>query len=268
MIRTVEMPILHREIAEFLDPRIHEAAPGTPSFALHGFRIDDREYVMDCLPTVGLMVGYRIVETGELVSALQCDKGISEEKQIFHALLFAPCAKYLATKNCVSSLPDGSYGDIECFYIIYKNSEARCWLPRCETPVIGAGNAEQRFTTEVRLNTMDGFVSYLYFDFTTRGSCGTNFFNSVCENIQRMLREDWDALAATVPAVSYDAGSEILSIPFSNVNGDYTLMDFEKKWAGVHELTSLVTSIRLVKNDIKLYNDSRFDAPEVEVVHE
>lgn len=45
MIRTVEMPILHREIAEFLDPRIHEAAPGTPSFALHGFCIDDREYV-------------------------------------------------------------------------------------------------------------------------------------------------------------------------------------------------------------------------------
>ena len=187
MIRTVEMPILHREIAEFLDPRIHEAAPGTPSFALHGFRIDDREYVMDCLPTVGLMVGYRIVETGELVSALQFDKGVSEEKQIFHALLFAPCAKYLATKNCVSSLPDGSYGEIECFYIIYKNPEARCWLPRCETPVIGAGNAEQRFTTEVRLNTMDGFVSYLYFDFTTRGSCGTNFFNSVCDNIQRML---------------------------------------------------------------------------------
>lgn len=51
MIRTIEMPILHCEIAEFLDPRIHEAAPGTPSFALHGFRIDDREYVMDCLPT-------------------------------------------------------------------------------------------------------------------------------------------------------------------------------------------------------------------------
>lgn len=188
MIRTIEMPILHCEIAEFLDPRIHEAAPGTPSFALHSSRIDDREYVMDCLPTMGLMAGYRIVETGELVSALQCDKGVSEEKQIFHALLFAPCAKYLATKNCVSSLPDGSYGDIECFYIIYKNPEARCWLPRCETPVIGAGNAEQRFTTEVRLNTMDGFVSYLYFDFTTRGSCGTNFFNSVCENIQRMLR--------------------------------------------------------------------------------
>ena len=39
------MPILHREIAEFLDPRIHEAAPGTPSLALHSFRIDDREYV-------------------------------------------------------------------------------------------------------------------------------------------------------------------------------------------------------------------------------
>lgn len=97
MIRTIEMPILHREIAEFLDPRIHEAAPGTPSFALHSFRIDDREYVMDCLPTTGLMAGYRIVETGELVSALQCDKGVSEEKQIFHALLFAPCAKYLAT---------------------------------------------------------------------------------------------------------------------------------------------------------------------------
>lgn len=38
MIRTIEMPILHCEIAEFLDPRIHEAAPGTPSFALHGFR--------------------------------------------------------------------------------------------------------------------------------------------------------------------------------------------------------------------------------------
>ena len=147
MKRTIEMPILHREIAEFLDPRIHEAAPGTPSFALHSFRIDDREYVMDCLPTTGLMAGYRIVETGELVSALQCDKGVSEEKQIFHALLFAPCAKYLATKNCVSSLPDGSYGDIECFYIIYKNPEARCWLPRCETPVIGAGNAEQRFGT-------------------------------------------------------------------------------------------------------------------------
>ena len=52
------------------------------------------------------------------------------------------------------------------------------------------------------------------------------------------------------------------------MNGDYTLMDFEKKWAGVHELTSLVTSIRLVKNDITLYKDSRFDAPEVEVVHE
>lgn len=45
MIRTIEMPILHCEIAEFLDPRIHEAAPGAPSFALHGFRIDDREYV-------------------------------------------------------------------------------------------------------------------------------------------------------------------------------------------------------------------------------
>lgn len=97
MIRTIEMPILHREIAEFLDPRIHEAAPGTPSFALHGFRIDDRECVMDCLPTMGLMVGYRIVETGELVSALQCDKGVSEERQIFHALLLAPCVKYLAT---------------------------------------------------------------------------------------------------------------------------------------------------------------------------
>ena len=83
-----------------------------------------------------------------------------------------------------------------------------------------------------------------------------------------MLREDWDALAATGPAVSFDAGSEILSIPFSNVNGDYTLMDFEKKWAGAHELTSLVTSIRLVKNDITLYTDRRFDAPEVEVVHE
>jgi AbrB family looped-hinge helix DNA binding protein len=39
MKRTIEMPILHREIAEFLDPRIHEAAPGTPSFALHSFRI-------------------------------------------------------------------------------------------------------------------------------------------------------------------------------------------------------------------------------------
>lgn len=117
MIRTIEMPILHREIAEFLDPRIHEAAPGTPSFALHGFRIDDREYVMDCLPTVGLMVGYRIVETGELVSALQCDKGVPEEKQLFRALLSAACGKYLATKNCVSSLPDGSYGEIECFYI-------------------------------------------------------------------------------------------------------------------------------------------------------
>lgn len=116
MIRTIEMPILHCEIAEFLDPRIHEAAPGTPSFALHSFRIDDREYVMDCLPTMGVMVGYRIVETGELVSALQCDKGVPEEKQLFHALLFAPCAKYLAVKNCVSSLPDGSYGDIECFY--------------------------------------------------------------------------------------------------------------------------------------------------------
>lgn len=77
MIRTIEMPILHREIAEFLDPRIHEAAPGTPSLALHSFRIDDREYVMDCLPTTGLMAGYRIVETGELVSALQCDKGVS-----------------------------------------------------------------------------------------------------------------------------------------------------------------------------------------------
>ena len=147
MIRTIEMPILHREIAEFLDPRIHEAAPGTPSFALHSSRIDDREYVMDCLPTMGLMAGYRIVETGELVSALQCDKGVSEEKQIFHALLFAPCAKYLATKNCVSSLPAGSYGEIECFYIIYKNPEARCWLPRCETHVIGAGNAELWFTT-------------------------------------------------------------------------------------------------------------------------
>lgn len=68
---------MHREIAEFLDPRIHEAAPGTPSFALHSFRIDDREYVMDCLPTTGLMAGYRIVETGELVSVLQCDKGVS-----------------------------------------------------------------------------------------------------------------------------------------------------------------------------------------------
>ena len=83
MIRTIEMPILHREIAEFLDPRIHEAAPGAPSFALHGFRIDDREYLMDCLPTVGLMVGYRIVETCELVSALQCDKGVSEKKTDF-----------------------------------------------------------------------------------------------------------------------------------------------------------------------------------------
>ena len=105
MIRTIEMPILHREIAEFLDPRIHEAAPGTPSFALHGFRIDDREYVMDCLPTTGLLVGYRIVETGELVSALQCDKGVSEEKQLFRALLSAACGKYLATKRRTACLP-------------------------------------------------------------------------------------------------------------------------------------------------------------------
>lgn len=75
MKRTIEMPILHREIAEFLDPRIHEAAPGTPSFALHSFRIDDREYVMDCLPTTGLMAGYRIVETGEIRKLMGCEEG-------------------------------------------------------------------------------------------------------------------------------------------------------------------------------------------------
>lgn len=68
MKRTIEMPILHREIAEFLDPRIHEAAPGTPSF--------EEGSPFEIIPIAEgiLLIPYNPIETfGNRVDALLSD---------------------------------------------------------------------------------------------------------------------------------------------------------------------------------------------------